>query len=80
VQPLKVVEQRENLERKVERDRQALVPPPAAPITNVPQGGLQQHFNTNNSKSTTHIGSVTVNSPKPVDGYNLQDQLRMAGG
>lgn len=72
--------QADALQNKVEDERKAVAPAPVAPMANVPQGGLQQQFNTSNSRSTTHIGSMTVNSPTPVNGYTLQDQMRMAGG
>ncbi len=65
---------------KVERERADLMPPPAAPMQNVPPGGLQQQFNTANSNRTTHIGSLNVNTTQKVDGYSIADQLRMAGG
>lgn len=72
----------ENLEASVSRERESIAPRSDAPVRNIPQGGLMQQINNNNTNNNkgTSIGSLTVNTNQKVDGYSLHDQLKMAGG
>jgi hypothetical protein len=70
-----------NNEQKIEHEREQIAPPPAAPVRNVPAGGLMQQFNNSNTQNRGNtIGTLNVNTTQAVNGYSLNDQLLMAGG
>ncbi|UUA73102.1 phage tail tape measure protein [Cellvibrio sp. QJXJ] len=83
VEPAKVpasIARAEAANEGVENQKKAMVPAPAAPVKNVPTGGLQQQFNSSSQSRNTNINQLNVNTTQAVNGYSLQDQLRMAGG